>query len=70
VFLQCSPHLQTVPRPVTNHVQAFGLKTVSNDSLWLKGWLLQDFQDFVWFLAATFVTKCSSPYDSPWADLE
>lgn len=68
MFLQCSTRLQAVPRPVTNHVQAFGLETVSNDSFWLKGWLLQDFQECVQFSAVTFVTKCSCPYDSCWTD--
>lgn len=66
-FLQCSASLQTVPRPVINHIQAFGFKTVSSDSLSLTGWLLPDFQEFVQFLAAAFVTQCPSPCDSPWA---
>lgn len=65
MFLQCSTCLQTIPRLVTDHIQAFGLEIVSNDSLWLRGWLLHDFQKFVQFLATTFVTKYSSPYNSP-----
>lgn len=50
IFLQFPTHLPAILTAVANHIQVFGC--VSNDPLWLRGQLLQDFQESVQFLAA------------------